>query len=84
LHSQRLICAVTRLAYRKTRGEADFAVGEVWRDERLRVPYAGSYRELLTNRQLNVGRELRLAELFRDLPVALLWQEGGSGKDSER
>jgi hypothetical protein len=71
---KRMICAVTRLSYRKTGGNHPFAVGEVWGDEVLRVPYPGRYRDLLTDREIEVGAETRLAEVFRELPVALLMQ----------
>ena len=77
--SARLVCAVTRLSYRKTGGRPLFATGSIWQDEQLRVPHAGLYRNLLSNQQLNVGRTVRLADVFRDLPVALLWQEGSKG-----
>jgi (1->4)-alpha-D-glucan 1-alpha-D-glucosylmutase len=76
--SARLVCAVTRLSYGKMGGRPAFATDSVWQDEQLRIPHAGLYRNLLTDQQLNVGRELRLADVFRDLPVALLWQEIGS------
>jgi (1->4)-alpha-D-glucan 1-alpha-D-glucosylmutase len=73
--AQRLICATTRLSYQKTAGREPFALGRVWRDERLRVAYPGRYRELLTNRELDVGLETRVSEVFEDLPVALLWRQ---------
>jgi (1->4)-alpha-D-glucan 1-alpha-D-glucosylmutase len=76
--SARLVCAVTRRSYSKMGGRPAFATGSAWEDEQLRIPHAGLYRDLLTDQQLNVGRELRLADVFRDLPVALLWQEIGS------
>ncbi|HTV24710.1 MAG TPA: malto-oligosyltrehalose synthase, partial [Polyangiaceae bacterium] len=73
--TQRLICATARLSYQKTAGRRPFAVGTAWDDERLRVPHAGRYRELLTERVLDLGLDTRLSELFLDLPVALLLQE---------
>jgi isoamylase len=73
--AQRLICAAARLSYQKTGGQRPFAVGSVWGDERLRVAHAGRYRELLTDRVLNVGLDTKLSELFLELPVALLLQE---------
>ena len=33
----------------------------VWGDEKLRVPYAGRYRDVLTNRELDVGLDTRLS-----------------------
>jgi (1->4)-alpha-D-glucan 1-alpha-D-glucosylmutase len=73
--AQRLICAAARLSYQKTGGQRPFAVGSVWGDERLRVPHAGRYRELLTHRVLDVGLDTKLSEVFLELPVALLLQE---------
>ena len=72
---QRLICCVPRLSYSLTRGEQPFALGTAWRDVKLRVPYAGSYRNALTGAVLNVKVSLRLADVFADLPVALLFRE---------
>ncbi len=69
--ADRLLCAVTRLPYRKL-GEPRFAVGDAWGDERLRVPHAGRYRDVFTNRELQVGLDTRLRDLFQDLPVAVL------------
>jgi (1->4)-alpha-D-glucan 1-alpha-D-glucosylmutase len=73
--AQRLICAAARLSYQKTGGQQPFAVGSVWGDERLRVAHAGRYRELLTDRVLNVGLDTKLSDLFLELPVALLLRE---------
>jgi (1->4)-alpha-D-glucan 1-alpha-D-glucosylmutase len=72
---ERLVCAVTRLSCKKTEGGEGFVVGEAWGDERLRVPHPGRYRDALTNRELELGLETKLSDVFRDLPVALLVQE---------
>jgi (1->4)-alpha-D-glucan 1-alpha-D-glucosylmutase len=72
---ERLICCVPRLSYLLTRGEQPFAIASVWRDTKLRVPYAGVYRNALTGAVLTVKGSLRLAEVFADLPVALLFRE---------
>ena len=69
--AERLLCAVTRLSHRKT-GGGGFAVGDVWGDERLRIPHAGRYRDVFTNREVQVGLDTRLRDLFQDLPVAVL------------
>jgi (1->4)-alpha-D-glucan 1-alpha-D-glucosylmutase len=73
--TQRLICCVPRMSYLLTRGEQPFPLGSVWRDAKLRVPYAGKYRSALTGAVLTVKGGLRLAEVFADLPVALLFRE---------
>jgi (1->4)-alpha-D-glucan 1-alpha-D-glucosylmutase len=72
---ERLICCVPRMSYLLTRGEQPFAVASVWRETKLRVPYAGVYRNALTGAVLTVKGSLRLAEVFADLPVALLFRE---------
>ncbi|MET0285572.1 MAG: glycogen debranching protein GlgX [Polyangiales bacterium] len=71
----RLIVAVPRLSYLLTRGEQAFPLRESWRDGKLRVPYAGRYRNVLTDAVLNARGSLRLSEVFSDLPVALLLRE---------
>jgi (1->4)-alpha-D-glucan 1-alpha-D-glucosylmutase len=73
--TRRLICAVTRLSLRRTRGAYPFAVGEVWGDDRLRVHWVGRYRELLTDRVVEVTLDTPLRDVFRELPVALLVNE---------
>jgi isoamylase len=72
---ERLICCVPRLSYMLTRGEQPFPLAAVWRDAKLRVPYAGSYRNALTGAVLTAKGSLRLSEVFADLPVALLFRE---------
>ena len=74
---ERVLCAAVRLSYRKTEGKQAFALGEVWGDQRLRVPNAGRYRDLFTHRELQIGLDTPLRELFRELPVALLVQQRG-------
>ncbi|MDB4976661.1 MAG: hypothetical protein JWN48_5002 [Myxococcaceae bacterium] len=73
--NERLICCVPRMCFTLTRGEKTFPLGAVWRDAQLRVPYAGSYRNALTGVVHNVKGTLRLADVFADLPVALLFRE---------
>jgi isoamylase len=70
--AQRLVCAAARLSYRKTGGEAPFAVGEAWGRSTLRLPYAGRYVEVLSGRELVLEPETRLSALFAELPLALL------------
>ncbi len=70
----RLVCATARHSYRKTKGERPFAIGDVWGQEKLRVPHSGTYRDVLTGRTLSIDKALPLAELFAILPLALLLQ----------
>jgi len=69
--ADRLLCAVTRFSYRKG-GDTGFAIGDAWGDERLRVPHAGRYRDIFTNREVQVGLDTPLREIFGELPVAVL------------
>jgi glycogen operon protein len=67
---RRAVAAVTRLPYRLTRGEAPWAVDSVWEGRFLSLP-DGRYRDVLTGRLVDGGKR-SLAELFVELPVALL------------
>ncbi len=65
-------CAVVRRPYHVTGGTAPWACGEVWGDRTIAVP-EGRWRDALADRTLNVGPNgVAAAELFRELPVALL------------
>jgi hypothetical protein len=59
-------------APRRARGH----LGDVWGDERVRVPHAGTYRNVFTGEPLRVAGKARLADVFADFPVALLLREG--------
>jgi (1->4)-alpha-D-glucan 1-alpha-D-glucosylmutase len=68
-----VVCAVTRRPYAVTGGRAPWACGDVWGDRKIPLP-EGVWRDALGD-----GREIvatadgaRAAELFRDLPVALV------------
>ena len=68
-----VVCAVTRFPYRVTGGRAPWACGDVWGDKTIAIP-EGRWRDALADgREISVGPDgLAAAELFRDLPVALL------------
>lgn len=68
----RLLCATVRHSFKKTEGKVPFALGEIWGNETLHVPYGGVYEDVFTGRRLTIDRDVRLAELFVRLPVALL------------
>ena len=72
---KRMLCAVPRLSRTVTRGAAPFPVGAVWGERTLRVPATGTYRNALTGAVVKIAGPVRLAELFADLPVALLLHE---------
>ncbi len=68
-----VVCAVTRFPYRVTGGRAPWACGDVWGDRTIAIP-EGRWRDALAqDREVTVGSSgLPVADLFRDLPVALL------------
>jgi (1->4)-alpha-D-glucan 1-alpha-D-glucosylmutase len=74
--ASRMVCAVQRHSYIKTKGERPFALGDVWGDEPLAVPYPGKYRNLFTGALVVVSGDLLLREVFADFPVALFVREG--------
>jgi maltooligosyltrehalose synthase len=47
-------------------------MGDVWGSALVDVPHAGRYENVFTGEVLEVSGSVRLAELFRDLPLALL------------
>jgi (1->4)-alpha-D-glucan 1-alpha-D-glucosylmutase len=74
---RRVVVCVPRFHHKLTRGRAPFACGEVWRDTKLPMPGQGSYRNVLTDESFSVRGSLRLSELLRHFPLALLVQEEG-------
>lgn len=70
--AQGLVCAVPRLSRGLARG--GWPLGEVWGDEVIEVG-PGRWRDLLTG-VVHDGPTLRVAEVFADLPGALLWRDG--------
>ncbi|HEX6276632.1 MAG TPA: malto-oligosyltrehalose synthase, partial [Polyangiaceae bacterium] len=76
----RLLCCVQRLPYRRTGGAAPWALGDAWQSAALVVPHAGRYRNVLTGAIIDVRRSAPLADVFRDLPVALFVREPAGGK----
>jgi (1->4)-alpha-D-glucan 1-alpha-D-glucosylmutase len=69
--ADRIVCCVPRLSGALTRGARPFPLGEVWGNRTLRVP-SGTYRGAFTGAVHKTTGLLRLAEVFADLPVALL------------
>jgi isoamylase len=73
--SQRLVCCVPRLSFIRTRGERPWPLGEVWQSEQLRLPDAGTYRNVFTGASITASGSLKLADVFAEFPVALLLSE---------
>jgi glycogen debranching enzyme GlgX/malto-oligosyltrehalose synthase len=76
LRSERLICCTARLSYLRTQGTSPWLVGQQWGNERLRIPYGGKYRNLLTGVSMSFSKQAALSDVFADLPVALWLREG--------
>lgn len=68
---KRAITVAPRLTYTLTQGQQLWATGEVWGEQTLEVP-AGHYVNVLTGEKLEVSTPVRVAEVLRDFPVALL------------
>lgn len=64
-----------RHSFIKTAGQRAFALGDVWGNDALAVPYPGQYRNLFTDAVHDISGEIRLADIFADFPVALLFLE---------
>jgi isoamylase len=69
---QRLVCAVTRLPFTRTRGKQPFAVGAAFDDDVVEGVPPGRYLNVFDNTELVVTSALRASELCASLPVALL------------
>jgi glycogen operon protein len=69
---ERLVCCVPRLSYRLTKGEQRWPLGAVWGEQSVSIPYAGTYRNLMTDAVFKVKGKIALRELLQDFPIALL------------
>jgi isoamylase len=85
-HDQRIVCSVSRFAFKRTRGKQPFAVGKVWQEDVLAGIPPGQYLNLFDNRVLDVKGPVRLSELHASLPVALLvrMKRGAHAVNKER
>ncbi|MES1183653.1 MAG: glycogen debranching protein GlgX [Myxococcales bacterium] len=75
LGSECVVCVVPRLVWDLTKTGATFPIGTCWGQRRLGGLEAGRYRNLLTGELLTATDELKLADVFARLPVALLMRE---------
>jgi (1->4)-alpha-D-glucan 1-alpha-D-glucosylmutase len=76
--SERLVCAVPRLAYTLTRGERPWALGDVWGDRTLDVRHRGRYVNVFTGARVSLSGKVPLREVFAEFPLALFLQEEGA------
>jgi (1->4)-alpha-D-glucan 1-alpha-D-glucosylmutase len=72
---ERLVCVVPRLTQALMRQRSGWPLGEVWEGQSVRLPFAGSYRNVFTGATLKVRGALALREVFDAFPVALLLRE---------
>ena len=69
--SARLVCVVPRLSRKLTKGEAPWAVGAAWAEERLNLACEGRFQNAFSGETLE-GRSFRLQDIFASFPVAWL------------
>ena len=69
--TQRVVVCVPRLAFKLTRGEHPWAIGDAWGDQTLPLPI-GDYREAFTGTTFHSDGLIRIADLLRAFPAALL------------
>jgi (1->4)-alpha-D-glucan 1-alpha-D-glucosylmutase len=68
-----LLCVVTRVPFRVTRGRVPWAVAQVWEDRTLNgAGLNGSYRDVLTGERVHASGSLPLAQVLARLPFAVL------------
>jgi isoamylase len=71
-HEARILCAVPRLSRARVGDSGRFPLGKVWGSTVVRAGHPGRYENVLSGAVLDVGEEVRAAELFAEFPVALL------------
>jgi (1->4)-alpha-D-glucan 1-alpha-D-glucosylmutase len=70
-----VVCLTARHGARLTGGAPTWAIGAAWGDRVIDLPPAPGYRCAISGRALSGHARLQLAEVFADLPVALLVSE---------
>jgi (1->4)-alpha-D-glucan 1-alpha-D-glucosylmutase len=66
-----LVCVVPRLAWKLTRGERRWPIGDAWGDRTIPLP-GGAWRDVLTGARHAVAGEAKLAEVLGSFPLAVL------------
>lgn len=75
-HAERtVVCLTARHGARMSGGAPGWSIGEAWGDREIALPPARSYRCAISGITLRGGAPVRLAEVFAELPVALLVSE---------
>ena len=70
-----VVCVVPRLSWSLSKNGATFPLATAWGERAVRGLEAGRYRNWFTGEVLTVQGELKLAQVFARLPVALLQRE---------
>ncbi|MEO5726177.1 MAG: malto-oligosyltrehalose synthase, partial [Byssovorax sp.] len=70
-----IVCLTARHGARMSGGAPGWSIGAAWGDRDVALPPARGYRCALSGRTLPGAPRARLAEVFADLPVALLVSE---------
>lgn len=83
LADQELVCVVPRLPYTLTAGRRPWPLAELWQDDRLELGRPGPRVDLFTG-AVHEDASPRIAEVLRDLPVALLWRAGIADRRDDR
>jgi (1->4)-alpha-D-glucan 1-alpha-D-glucosylmutase len=72
-----IVCLTARHGARMSGGAPGWSIGSAWGDRDVALPPARGYRCALSGRTLPGAERVPLAEVFADLPVALLVAKGG-------
>jgi (1->4)-alpha-D-glucan 1-alpha-D-glucosylmutase len=75
LGAECVVCVVPRLSWPLTKNGATFPLATAWGQRALRGLEAGRYRNVFTGEVWVASDELKLAQAFARLPVALLLRE---------
>jgi (1->4)-alpha-D-glucan 1-alpha-D-glucosylmutase len=73
-----VVVCVGRLVASLSQNGTTWPIGEAWARETVEVPRAGVYREVFTDRVVQAEQRLDLADVFAELPVAVLVRERGA------
>lgn len=75
--AQTLVTVAPRLTYTLTQAQRPWALGDVWGEQTLSLP-EGRYRNVLSGEDVNVSGPLRLADVLRHFPLALLFKDSSA------
>lgn len=70
-----VVCITARHGARMTGAAPAWAIGSAWGERGVELPPAPGYRCVISGRKVLGGARVKLAEVFADLPVALLISE---------